>query len=115
MCLFLQSQDFQRHTEFMINTLYSSSQHATEQLSAVDTHLSQSLRTMDNMEGKLSNVETAQEQQLQLSHENLKGVQQLHVHSQQVHAQLEHALRNEVRLQPLSIQTGCTLAMLCCA
>lgn len=82
----------------MINSLYSSSQHAAEQLNEVDTHLTQSLSTMDKMAGKLSNVETAQEQQLQLSHENLKGVQQLHEDSQQVHAQLANALQNEVRL-----------------
>ena len=98
MCLFLQSQDFQRHTEFMINSLYSSSQHAADQLNAVDTHLTQSLSTMDSMAGKLTNVESAQEQQLHLSHENLKGVQQLHVDSQQVHAQLAQTLQNEVRL-----------------
>lgn len=98
MCLFLQSQDFQSHTEFMINSLYSSSRHAAEQLDAVDTHLTQSLSTMDGMAGKLTKVATAQEQQLQLSHENLKSVQQLQTDSQQVHAQLAHALQNEVRL-----------------
>ena len=97
MCLFLQSQDFQRHTKVMINSLYSSSQHAAEQLNAVDAHLTQSLSSMDSMAGKLSSVETAQEQQLQLSQQNLKGVQQLHVDSQQVHAQLANALQNEVR------------------
>ncbi|KAL3152810.1 hypothetical protein ABBQ38_012392 [Trebouxia sp. C0009 RCD-2024] len=79
----------------MINSLYSSSKHAAEQLSAVDTHLSESLRTMHGMAGKLSNVEVAQEQQLQLSHKNLKGVQQLHLDSQQVQAKLAHALQNE--------------------
>ena len=99
MCLFLQSQDFQRHTEFLINSLYSSSQHAADQLTAVDTHLTQSLSTMDSMAGKLTNVEAAQEQQLQLSHESLQGVQQLHVDSQQVHAQLAQALQHEVWLQ----------------
>ena len=98
MCLFLQSQDFQRHTEFMINNLYSSSQHVAEQLDAVDTHLALSLSTMVNMAGALSNVETTAHQQLQLSHENLQGVQQLQEDSQQVHTQLSHALRNEVRL-----------------
>ena len=82
----------------MINSLYSSSQHAADQLNAVDTHLTQSLSTMDSMAGKLTNVESAQEQQLHLSHENLKGVQQLHVDSQQVHAQLAQTLQNEVRL-----------------
>lgn len=53
---------------------------------------------MHGMAGKLSNVEVAQEQQLQLSHKNLKGVQQLHLDSQQVQAKLAHALQNEVEL-----------------
>lgn len=115
MCLFLQSQDFQRHTEFMINSLYSSSQHAAEQLNAVDSHLAQSLSTMDNMVGTLSNVETTAQQQLQLSHQNLEGVQQLQQDSQQVHAQLSHALQNEVRLLLCLHFIYTTLCMLCFA
>ena len=98
-----------------MNSLYSSSKHAAEQLSAVDTHLTQSLSTMDSMAGKLSNVETTQEQQLRLSHENLKGVQQLHVDSQQVHAKLAHALQNEVRLSCNFISYMSMLTTLCCA
>ncbi|KAL0044124.1 hypothetical protein WJX82_011352 [Trebouxia sp. C0006] len=95
MCLFLQSQDFQRHTEFMINSLYSSSQHAAEQLEAVDSHLEQSLLTMKGLDTTLGNVATAQSQQLQLAEENLKSVGQLQNDSQALHTQLEHALQNE--------------------
>lgn len=96
MCLFLQSQDFQRHTEVMINSLYSSSQHAAEQLEAVDSHLEQSLLTMKGLDTTLGNVATAQSQQLQLAEENLKSVGQLQNDSQALHTQLEHALQNEV-------------------
>lgn len=98
MCLFLQSQDFQRHTEQIINTLYSSSQHAAEQLNAVDLHLKQSLLSIHHMDKVLGGVATAQSQQLQIAEDNLKGVQQLHDDSQAVHAQLQHALHNEVML-----------------
>ncbi|KAL0029116.1 hypothetical protein WJX77_008042 [Trebouxia sp. C0004] len=95
MCLFLQSQDFQRHTEFMINSLYSSSQHATEQLEAVDSHLKQSLLTIEGLDRTLGGVTTAQLQQLQLAEQNLKSVGQLHNDSQALHTQLEHVLQNE--------------------
>ena len=101
--MFLQSQDFQRHTEVLINNLYRSSQHAAEQLHAVDLHLVQSLSTMDIVAGSLSSVESAQHQQLQLSQDNLKGVQQLQDDSQQVHAQLAHAMHNEVSLSCRSL------------
>ena len=106
MCLFLQSQDFQRHTEFIINSLYTSSQHAAEQLDAVDSHLAQSLSAMGIMAGKLSSVQTAQKQQLQLSQQNLKGVQQLHLDSQQVRNQLAHALQNEVHICSMRLLTN---------
>ncbi len=102
MCLFLQSQDFQRHTEFMINSLYSSSQHAAEQLEAVDSHLEQSLLTMKGLDQTLGGVATAQLQQLQLAEENLKSVGQLQDDSQALHTQLEHALQNEVSQSGLS-------------
>ncbi|KAA6417348.1 MAG: hypothetical protein FRX49_12677 [Trebouxia sp. A1-2] len=95
MCLFLQSQDFQRHTEFMINSLYSSSRHAAEQLEAVDSHLEQSLLTMKGLDKTLGSVATTQAQQLQLAEESVKSVGQLQNDSQAVHAQLSRALRNE--------------------
>ncbi len=66
------------------------------QLDAVDSHLQQSLMTMDGMDKTLSGVAVAQTQQLQLAEENLQGVQQLQDDSQAVHAQLENALHNEV-------------------
>ena len=86
--MFLQSQDFQRHTEHMMNSLYSSSQHAAEQLDAVDSHLGQSLQSIHSMNAALGDVTTSQDQQLQLAEQNLKGVQQLHDDSQAVQAQL---------------------------
>ena len=103
MCLFLQSQDFQRHTELMINSLYSSSQHAAQQLEAVDSHLEQSLLTMEGLDKSLGTVATAQSQQLQLAEQNLKSIGQLQNDSQALHTQLEQALQNEVS------QAGCSL------
>ena len=79
-----------------MNALYSSSQHAAEQLDAVDSHLGQSLQSIHSIDAALGDVTTAQNQQLQLAEQNLQGVQQMHDDSRAVQAQLQHALQNEV-------------------
>ena len=96
MCLFLQSQDFQRHTEHIINMLFSSAQHAAEQLTAVDARLAQSLATMHGMDAALTDVAASQKEQLLVAAESLEGVRLLHNDSQAVHYQLQHALENGV-------------------
>lgn len=96
MCLFLQSQDFQRHTEHLINALYSSSQHAAQQLHKVDSHLGQSLATMQGIDPALSQVAATQSQQLEMAGESLKGMEVLQNDSHSVHTHLEYALQNQV-------------------
>ena len=98
MCLFLQSQDFQRHTEHMINSLYSSAQHADEHLQHINSNLRRSLDTMSDMDSSLSNVAAAQHQQQLLAKENLQGVHQLHADAQTVQTHLSHVLQNEASI-----------------
>ena len=102
MCLFLQSQDFQRHTEHMINSLYSSAQHADEHLQHINSNLQNSLDTMSEMGSSLSDVAAAQHQQQQLARENLQGVQQLHADAQNVQTHLSHVLQNEASTSSLA-------------
>jgi len=41
MCLFLQNQDFQLHTEFMLDSLYAGGREAASRLLLVNTSISQ--------------------------------------------------------------------------
>ena len=95
MCLFLQSQDFQRHTEFMINSLYGSAQHADENLRSINRNLQTSLDTMSDLDSSLSSVAAAQHKQQQLAEAGLRGVQHLHDDAQTVQNHLSHVLQNE--------------------
>ena len=95
MCLFLQSQDFQRHTELMINSLYGSAQHADENLRNINSKLHKSLDTMSDLDSSLSSVAAAQQQQQQLAEAGLKGIQQLHDDAQTVQTHLSHVLQHE--------------------
>ena len=96
MCLFLQAQNFQRHTEHTINMLYSSSQHASEQLQEVEARLKQSTATMHGMDAVLTGVATAQKQQLAVAEASLQDLAALLGESQAVREDLQHALQNEV-------------------
>lgn len=99
MCLFLQSQDFQRHTEYMINSLYGSAKHAGEHLQYINSNLQKSLITMTDMDSSLSSVAATQQQQQNMAEKSLEGIQQLHDDARTVQTHLEHVLHNEASQQ----------------
>ena len=95
MCLFLQSQDFQKLTEYMINSLYSSAQHAQEHLQHINSNLQTSLHTMTDMNSSLSNVAATQQLQQDMAEKSLDGIRQLHDDAETVQKHLTHVLQNE--------------------
>lgn len=95
MCLFLQSQDFQRHTEHIINSIHASAQHAEQQLKHINDNLQQSTSTIADMGSSLSSIATTQEQQQHMAEKTAEGIQQLHENTQTVQSDLDKVLHNE--------------------
>ena len=65
MCLFILNQDFDRHTEHLINTLHGATQSAKDNLAAVASELSEQVRLSDKGlfqtgESQHRNLSTAQ-------------------------------------------------------
>lgn len=56
MCLFVQNQDFQRHTEFVLNLLYSAGAAASERLVSINDSLAAHSHALGDVSGRLSAV-----------------------------------------------------------
>ena len=62
MCLFVQNQDFQRHTEFVLNLLYAAGAAAAERLVSLNTSMAAHATALGEVGGQLTAV--AQQQVL---------------------------------------------------
>lgn len=62
MCLFIQNQDFQRHTEFVLNTLYTAGSDAAQRLASLNHSLAEHGAALDGVSGQLAAVSTQQVQ-----------------------------------------------------
>lgn len=62
MCLFVKNQDFQRHTEHLINSLHDSTAQAASTLSAVSSALSKQRLQTEAMAGRIEDLSGAQAQ-----------------------------------------------------
>lgn len=95
MCLFLQSQDFQRHTENMINNIYGSAQQAEQHLKHITGNLQQFLTIIAGVDSALSDIAAKQQQQQDLIEKSVEGIEQLHSDTKMVQAHLDQVLQNE--------------------
>jgi hypothetical protein len=56
MCLFVQNQDFQRHTEFVLNLLYAAGASAAERLVSLNISMAAHATALDNVGGQITAV-----------------------------------------------------------
>ena len=100
MCLFVRNQDFQRHTEHLINSLHTSTSQAAQTLDSVSATLDQQQARTDAMAGRM---ETLSADQAQLGSGIQQGLSQLAAlqnASQQLDSGLAATLQRTVRLMP---------------
>ena len=98
MCLFIQNQDFQKHTETVLNLLSHGARQAADQLRAMNSSMGGQLVAMRRMSGSLAELEQGQQEVSEGVQRGLASMQQLQSQALSVDDKLAHALQNEVGL-----------------
>ncbi len=62
MCLFVQNQDFQRHTEFVLNLLYAAGADAAQRLVALNGSMAAHAAALGGVQGQLRDISHQQVQ-----------------------------------------------------
>lgn len=65
MCLFIQNQDFQRHTEFVLNLLYAAGSAAAQRLVSLNDSMAAHASMLGGVSGQLDEVA---QQQVEIQH-----------------------------------------------
>ena len=97
MCLFIQNQDFQKHTEAVLNILSLGARQAAEQLRSMNSSMGGQLRTLGRMMRSLEGLEQGQERVVQGVEKGLVTVKQLQTQAVNLDDKLALAIRSEVR------------------
>lgn len=109
MCLFLQNQDFQKHTEAVLNILSTGARQAADQLQSMNTSLGGQLRVVGRMGLMVDSLQQGQERVAAGVEKGIDSVQQLQSQAMNLDEKLAFAIRNEVRLS-LVTRTHCLSA-----
>ena len=97
MCLFLQNQDFQKHTEAVLNILSTGARQAAEQLTSMNSGLSSQLETLGHMVSSVEGLEQAQQRMITGVEKELGALEQLQSQAVNMDDKLAVVIRNEVR------------------
>ena len=108
MCLFVQSQDFHRHTELLINTLHGAAQHAAGQLAGIDASLTEQHTQLHSMSATVKDVGTQQQQLADDVAQTAVGVATLQDNTAALADAMAESLRHEVSRNPVQ----CVLAVI---
>lgn len=102
MCLFLQNQDFQKHTETVLNLLSTGARQAAEQLALMTSGMSSQLTAVGRMNRSLEGLQQGWQRIAAGVEKGEEGLQQLQSGYLNLDEQLTAVIRNEVRCQPLA-------------
>ena len=100
MCLFVQSQDFHRHTELLINTLHGAAQHAAGQLAGIDASLTEQHTQLQSMAATVEVVGTQQQQLADDVAQTAEGITTLQDNTAALADAMAESLRHEVSRDP---------------
>eukprot|EP00192_Tetraselmis_astigmatica_P007671 CAMPEP_0117676580 /NCGR_PEP_ID=MMETSP0804-20121206/16251_1 /TAXON_ID=1074897 /ORGANISM="Tetraselmis astigmatica, Strain CCMP880" /LENGTH=781 /DNA_ID=CAMNT_0005485733 /DNA_START=299 /DNA_END=2644 /DNA_ORIENTATION=- len=92
MCLFILNQEFDRHTEHLINTLHSATDNAASSLKAVSAELSHQSAALQDVGDSLQAVATSQESLHNSINEAADSMQRLEDHGRQMGDALSRSL-----------------------
>jgi len=108
MCLFIQAQDFNAHTEALINTLHGATADAAESLASVASNLSAQEASLREIDTTLSGIEASQSSVAAGVAEALAGVQHLEERSEVVTERLAASLTQGDKLlrQQADVRAG---------
>ncbi len=96
MCLFIQNQDFQKHTEAVLNILSLGARHAAEQLTSLNSSIGSNVKAVGRMMSSLADLGQGQERVAHGVEQGLTTVRQLQSQATNLEDKLTLALRNEV-------------------
>ena len=96
MCLFVQSQEFHRHTELMINNLHGAAQHAAGQLAGIDASLTEQHSQLHSMAATVKDVGAQQQQLADDVAQTAEGVTALQDNTAALADAMAESLRHEV-------------------
>lgn len=108
MCLFLQNQNFQQHTEHLINSLYGTAQYASDQLHGINSSLTLQASHLHSMQSVLGVVSEDQQRLAEAAAANLAGVQKLQTQTADMDLKVQTALENEVSPTSFNVCIGAT-------
>ncbi|KAK9854804.1 hypothetical protein WJX84_005021 [Apatococcus fuscideae] len=112
MCLFLQNQDFQKHTEAVLNILSTGARQAADQLQSMNTSLGGQLRVVGRMGLMVDSLQQGQERVAAGVEKGIDSVQQLQSQAMNLDEKLAFAIRNEERMLQRQTDTLQNLAAL---
>ena len=97
MCLFLQNQDFQKHTEAVLNILSTGARQAAEQLTSMNSGLGSQLMSLEHMVNSMEGLEQAQQRVITGVEKELSALERLQSQAVNMDDKLAVVIRNEVR------------------
>lgn len=100
MCLFLQNQDFQKHTETVLNLLSTGARQAAEHITSLNSDMSRQLRALGDMDRSLEGLQQGQHRVAVQVDRQVEGLQQLQSQALSLDEKLAVVVRLEVRTCP---------------
>jgi hypothetical protein len=116
MCLFLQNQDFEQHTEALIATLYGSSAFATDTLADVSAKLGKAGQHLEDVDARLKDLQDQGEAISTGVNASLGGLEELQTAASGLEADLGTALKTQVRILGIRARArahGCVCVYVC--